>query len=110
LQTLAQSSLSTQYVQVLVQVTSTNGYNPTSDEVSFAFTNAGAFPAVQPGDDDWTAGSWATYPGPLYYAQVLVGPENDGIALSQGRWQAWLQISGGYPEVPVLQPFVLQIV
>jgi hypothetical protein len=109
LQTITQSALSTQFVQVLVMVTSANGYNPTSDDVSFAFTNASAFPAQSPGDGDWNAGSWATYPGPLYYAQILIGPENGGVMLSQGRWQAWLQISGGYPEVPVLQPFVLQV-
>jgi hypothetical protein len=109
MQTLTQSSLSTQYVQVLVQVTSTNNYNPTSDLVEFAFTNASAFPAQLPADEDWTSGSWDPYPGPLYYAQVLVGPANDGVVLSQGRWQAWVKLAS-YPEVPVLQPFLLQIV
>jgi hypothetical protein len=109
MQTLTQSALSTQNVQALVQVTSTNSYNPTSDTVSWAFTNASAFPAQVPGDDDWTAGTWVTYPGPLYYAEILVGPENGGVVLTQGRWQAWLMIED-FPEVPVLQPFVLQIV
>lgn len=109
MQTLTQSVLSTQNVQTLVQVTSTNGYNPTSDTVSFAFTNASAFPAQSPGDGDWDAGTWVTYPGPLYYAEILVGPANGGIVLTQGRWQCWVRIVD-FPEVPVLQPFVLQIV
>jgi hypothetical protein len=108
MQTLTQSALSTEFVQVLVSVTSTNAYDPTSDSVSFAFTSAGAFPAVQPGDGDWNAGVWVTYPGPLYYAQVLIGPENGGVVLSEGRWQAWLRVTDS-PAVPVRQPFVLQI-
>jgi hypothetical protein len=109
MQTITQSSLSTQNIQVLVQVTSTDGYNPTGDDVSFAFTNASAFPAQSPGDDDWNPGTWVTYPGNLFYAQVLVGPENDGVVLSQGSWQCWLRVQDS-PEIPVMQPFVLQIV
>ena len=109
MQTLTQSALSTQYVQVLVQVTSTNNYDPTNDDVEFAFTNASAFPAQLPTDEDWNAGSWDPYPGSLFYAQVLVGPANGGVALSQGRWQCWLRLTN-FPEVPVLQPLVLQIV
>ena len=109
MQTLTQSSLSTQYVQVLVQVTSTNNYDPTNDTVEFAFTNASAFPAQSPGDGDWNAGSWDPYPGSLYYAQILVGPANGGVVLTQGRWQCWLRLTN-YPEVPVLQPLVLQVV
>ena len=108
MQTLTQSALSTQYVQVLVQITSTNNYNPTNDTVEFAFTSASAFPAQLPADEDWNAGSWDPYPGSLFYAQILVGPQNGGIVLSQGRWQVWLKLSS-YPEVPVLQPLVLQI-
>jgi hypothetical protein len=108
-QTLTQSSLSTQFIQVLIQVTSTNNYDPTNDSVEFAFTNASAFPAVLPGDDDWNAGTWDPYPGSLFYAQILVGPANGGVALSPGRWQVWVKLAS-YPEVPVLQPLVLQIV
>lgn len=108
MQTLTQSSLSTEYVQTLVTVTAAQAYDPSRDTVSWAFTNAGAFPAQQPGGGDWTAGSWDVWPGPLYWAQVLVGPANGGLVLSQGRWQAWLKV-GDDPEVPVLQPFVLAI-
>lgn len=108
MQTLAQSVLSTQYQQTLVAVTSVSGdYDPTSDTVSWAFTNANAFPAVSP--SEWNAGSWVTYPGDQYWAQVLIGPANGGVVLATGLWQAFLKITDD-PEVPVLQPFLLQIV
>ena len=109
MQTLTQSVLSTQYQQTLVQVTSVSGYNPTSDAVSWAFTNASAYPQLPPGDDDWNPGEWVTYPGDQYWAQVLVGPANGGVALATGLWQAWLKITDD-PEVPVQTPFLLQIV
>jgi hypothetical protein len=108
-QTLTQSVLSTQYVQTLVQTVAAVAYDPTGDSVSFAFTNANAFPAQQPGDEDWNEGSWVTWPGSQYWAQILVGPANGGVVLSTGRWQAYLKVTDD-PEVPVLQPFVLQIV
>jgi hypothetical protein len=106
-QTITQSSLSTQYVQVLVQVTAAAPYDPSRDTVSWAFTPASAFPAQQPAT--WNPGSWDVWPGPLYYAQVLIGPANGGIVLSTGTWQSWVKISDD-PEIPVLQPFLLQIV
>jgi hypothetical protein len=107
-QTLTQSALSTQYVQTLIAVISVSGdYNPTADSVQWAFTNANAYPAVGPAD--WTDGSWVTYPGSQYWAQILIGPENGGVVLATGTWQAWLQITDS-PEVPVLTPFLLQIV
>ena len=106
MQTLSQSSLSTQYVQVLIRVTAAQPYDPSRDPVTFAFTNANAFPAQQP--SAWYPGTWDIWPGPLYYAQVLIGPQNGGIVLKQGRWQVWLKISDD-PEIPVLQPLVLQI-
>ena len=109
MQTLTQSSLSTQYVQVLVQVTAAAPYDPSRDSVAFAFTNASAFPAQVPGSGDWNPGEWDVWPGPLYYAQVLVGPANGGVVLSNGTWQCWLRVTDS-PEIPVLQPFLLQIV
>jgi hypothetical protein len=108
-QTLTQSVLSTQYQQTLVTVTSVDGYNPTSDAISWAFTNANAYPALSPGDDDWNPGSWVTYPGDQWWAQILVGPANGGVVLATGTWQAWLRITDS-PEVPVETPFLLQIV
>lgn len=107
MQTLTQSSLSTEYVQTLVRVTAAVPYDPSRDTLAWAFTNASAFPAQQP--SAWYPGTWDVWPGPLYYAQVLVGPANGGVVLSQGRWQAYLRVTDD-PEVPVLQPFVLQIV
>jgi len=107
--TLTQSALSTQYQQTLIAVTSVDGdYDPTSDTVSWAFTNATAYPQNPPSDDDWTDGSWVTYPNSQYWAQILVGPANDGVSLAVGLWQSYLKITDD-PEVPVLQPFLLQI-
>ena len=80
-------------------------YNPTGDTVQFAFTPAN-YPVTSP--SNWATGSWVTYPGPVYYAQCLVGPSNGGTALSIGTWQVWLMISDD-PEVPVLQPTLLTI-
>jgi hypothetical protein len=107
LQTLTQSSLSTEYVQTLVRVAAAVPYDPSRDALAWAFTNAAAFPAQQP--STWYPGTWDVWPGPLYYAQVLIGPANGGVVLSQGKWQCWLRVTDD-PEVPVLQPLVLQIV
>lgn len=107
MQTLTQSVLSTQYQQTLITVTSVDGYNPTSDTISWAFTNANAYPALSP--SAWNSGSWVTYPGDQWWAQVLIGPANGGVVLATGTWQSWLRITDS-PEVPVLQPFLLQIV
>ena len=109
MQTLTQSSLSTQYVQALVKVTAAAPYDPSRDPVAFAFTNSRAFPAEIPGPGDWHPGSWDVWPGPLYYAQVLVGPANGGVVLSTGTWQAWLRVTDD-PEIPVIQFCLLQIV
>jgi hypothetical protein len=101
------SVLSTQYVQVQVTARSPSSYNPTSDTVQFAFT-ALTYPETSPADEDWVSGSWATFPGPAYWAQCLVGPASGGTALSIGTYMGWVKITDS-PEVPVLQPFLLQI-
>lgn len=107
MQTLTQSVLSTQYVQTLIAVTSVSGdYDPTTDTIAWAFTSANAYPAVSP--SAWTDGEWITYPGDQWWAQILVGPAG-AVTLATGTWQAWVKISDS-PEVPVLQPFLLQIV
>lgn len=104
--TVSQSALSTQYVQVLVQAAGVSGpYNPTGDAVAFAFTPDSLPPAAP---SAWVTGSWVTYPGPQYWAQVLIGPANGGTILAAGAWQCWLKITDN-PEVPVLQPFLVQI-
>lgn len=104
--TITQSALSTQYVQVRVQAVSPAGvYDPTADTVAFAFTEA-APPFAGP--SAWNTGRWATYPGPQYWAQVLIGPANGGIVLAYGTWLGWVKITDN-PEIPVLQPFQIQI-
>jgi hypothetical protein len=108
LQTLTQSVLSTEPIQMLVQANSPDGpYDPTADAVQFAFTNANAYPATAP--TEWYAGSWVTYPGNQYWAQVLIGPANGGVALATGTWAVWIMITDN-PDVPVRQPLLLQIV
>ena len=105
--TISQSVLSTNDVQVPVGVQSAISYNPTGDTVQFAFTPL-TYPVTQPGSGDWHTGSWVTFPGPAYWAQALVGPANGGTALSLGTYQVWLKITDS-PEVPVLQPCLLTI-
>jgi hypothetical protein len=105
--TVTQSVLSTQMLQILVGVKSPSGYNPTSDVVQFAFTPL-TYPETSPTSGSWVTGSWTTFPGPAYWAQCLVGPANGGTALSLGTYQAWLKITDS-PEVPVLQPCLLTI-
>lgn len=102
---LAQSALSTQFVQVPVTVRSPAGYDPTADTVQFAFPPQ-EYPQGPP--VTWYPGTWVTYPGPAYWAQVLIGPANGGVALPVGSYLGWVKISDN-PEVPVLQPFTLQI-
>jgi hypothetical protein len=105
-QTLTQSVLSLEYVQVLVQVISPEGpYNPTADTVAFAFTNT-ITPAAEP--SVWNPGSWVTYPGNQYWAQILVGPGAGGVPLTTGLWAVWLKITDN-PDTPVRQPLLLQI-
>jgi hypothetical protein len=103
--TLSQSVLSTTYVQVGITVLSPSGYDPTGDVVQFAFTPA-TYPETSP--SVWYIGSWATFPGPSYWAQCLVGPANDGVSLAIGTYQAWVKIIDS-PEVPVIQQLVLEI-
>lgn len=103
----SQSVLSTAYVQVPVTAWGTAGgaYNPTGDAVAFAFTLAN-YPVTEP--SAWVTGSWVTFPGPAYWAQCLVGPQNGGTALSIGTYQVWVKVTDS-PEVPVMQPTLLKI-
>lgn len=103
----SQSVLSTAYVQIPVTAFGTAGgaYNPTGDVVQFAFTPA-SYPVTEP--SAWVTGTWATFPGPAYWAQCLVGPQNAATALTIGTWQVWLRITDN-PEIPVLQPSLLTI-
>lgn len=103
--TVTQSSLSTDYLQVLLSPS--DGSDPTYSNIEFAFTLE-TYPETQPTEDDWVTGSWAMAPGPRYWAQCLVGPENGGVALSIGLYQVWVKVLAN-PPVPVLQQVYLQI-
>ena len=103
-----QSVLSTQYVPIPVTMTTFSGAtgNPTGDPVAFSFTPV-TYPVTSP--TVWVAGTWATFPGPAYRAACLVGPGTAAAtALTIGTWQTWVKITDN-PEVPVLQPSLLQI-
>lgn len=103
--TISQSVLSTNYVQTPITITYPSGYDPTSDPVAFAFT-ALSYPTIEP--VTWYTGSWLTFPGPVYWAQCLVGPASGGVPLAIGTWQGWVKVTDS-PAVPVLQPFLLKI-
>lgn len=105
--TVTQSVLSTQLVQIQITVRSPSSYDPTGDAVAMAFTPQ-TYPETSPTSGSWVTGSWATFPGPAYWAQALVGPANGGTALSLGTYQVWVRITDD-PEVPVLQPCLLTI-
>jgi hypothetical protein len=107
--TLTQSVLSTQFIQI--QVTARSGtatsYDPTGDTVAMAFTPL-TYPETSPASGSWVTGSWQTFPGPAYWAEALVGPANGGTALALGTYQVWVKVTDS-PEVPVLQPCLLTI-
>lgn len=111
--TLTQSVLSTKFLQVQVEaILAGQPYNPTGDTVQFAFT-ALTVPVTNPGGGAWQSGQWETdnspdYPAPVYWAGILVGPANSGIALTAGSWSVWTKITDD-PEVPVEQPAILII-
>jgi hypothetical protein len=89
------NSLSTEYVQVSVQVQVGGTIaNPTGDTVQFAFVPGSAYPVT------WYAGSWITTVQGDFIAQCLVGPENSGVVLAPGMYTVWVQITDS-PEVPI---------
>lgn len=99
---LAISAIGTQYVQVPVY--NTEGIDPTSDVVEFAFI--GPFSTTpQAGDNPpttntvWTQGTWDA--GTPYTARILVGPNDGQIALATGSYQVYVQIQDS-PETPCL--------
>ena len=105
--TISQSSLSTNEVQVPVTIQTPDGYDPTGAEVLFAFTPL-TYPVTQPASEDWVTGSWVTFPGPAYWAECTVGPANGGVVLAIGTWTGWVKVVD--PAVtPVEQNFLLKI-
>jgi hypothetical protein len=93
------SQLSTENIGVTVQATTAGTtYNPTGDEVQFAFiTGYGSAPT----SGQWVTGSWTTTNNPLYpyMALCLIGPSGT-TALTSGNYTVWLKITDN-PEIPV---------
>jgi hypothetical protein len=99
---LAISSQSTIYVQVPVY--NTEGIDPTSDKVEFAFigpfgTTPQAGDAPPTPETVWTQGTWDA--GTPYTCRLLVGPDAGQITLTVGSYQVWVRITDA-PERPVL--------
>lgn len=85
------SALSTTYVRATVSATE-NGQqaDPTSGQVSFAFTANDVVPA----SGDWNTGSWDTALTGEYLAQCLVGPSGT-VTLAAGSYDVWVKVSRG---------------
>lgn len=97
------NSLSTEMVQVPVQVTQAGvPYNPTGDVVQFAFVVGSSYPAT------WYQGSWTTNLQGIYIAQCLVGPANSGVVLLPATYVVWIKITDN-PEIPVRSAGSIQI-
>lgn len=99
---LSQSSLSLQYVNVLITAV---GGNPSEDTVQMAFTRTG-----NPGSGDWNDASWAdqgNLPTTQAIAQCLVGPAGT-VTLPVGTYKIWVRLLDS-PEVPVLPAGTLAI-
>ena len=107
--TISQSILSTNLIQVPVTIQSPASYNPSSDVLAFAFTPL-TYPVTDPTSEDWVTApcSWAVFPGPSYWAQCLVGPANSGVSLAIGTYTGFVKIVDS-PAVPVVQAFLLKI-
>lgn len=108
---ITRSVLDTEYLPFPVSLeVDGQPYNPTGDTVQFAFMPTTPAPAADPGPSDWHAGSWDTVAPATYNAQVLVGPQNGGVVLTQGvEYYVWIRITDS-PEVVVRKVDVLQIV
>jgi hypothetical protein len=105
--TISQSVLSTNYVQVPITIQSPDAYDPSGDVVQFAFTEF-SYPVIEPVTWYTDQCSWATFPGPAYWAQCLVGPANGGVSLAIGTYTGWVKITDS-SAVPVSQTFLLKI-
>lgn len=106
---ITRSVLDTEYLPFSVELeVDGQPYNPTGDVVQFAFMPAP--PSADPAPGDWHAGSWDTVAPGKYNAQVLVGPDNGGVALTKGlAYKVWIRIADS-PEIVVYEADVLQIV
>jgi hypothetical protein len=85
---------SLEYVQCVVQVSAGNeAYNPTADEVQFAFVQGSSYPST------WYTGSWTQNLQSQYVAQCLIGPAGT-VTLTPAQWTVWVKITDD-PEIPI---------
>lgn len=96
---LTLSTLSLEYVRVLVSATSSgSAVNPTSDTVTMAFVAEGTAPV----SGDFKAATWetdSTTTPATYFARCLIGPTGT-LALTAGIYDAYVKVTDS-PEVPV---------
>ena len=100
--TLTQLASSTEPVQIQVKATSDgSSYDPTGDLVYIAFVAEGGT-EPSPSGSQWNAATWEVDPGdpPTYWASILVGPLNGGIALTAGTYICYVKVTDN-PAVPV---------
>jgi len=102
--TLTQLAVSTEPVQLRVQASSGGSpYDPSADPVAIAFvpvTSPSSSP--DPTDMEWHTASWEVDAGPVYWASILVGPLNGGVALAVGSYIVTVKVTDN-PAVPVKQ-------
>jgi len=100
--TLTQLASSTEPVQIQVRaIAGGSPYDPSGDPVAVAFVLQGG-PEPSPASSGWNAATWEVDPGnpPSYWASVLVGPLNGGIALTAGTYVGYVKVTDN-PAVPV---------
>ena len=109
--TLTQLAVSTEPIQLQVVATADGApYNPTADPVAVAFVPVASPPASpDPTSGEWNTASWETDPGGTYWASILVGPLNGGVALAAGSYLCVVKVTDS-PAVPVKAGAYLTIV
>jgi hypothetical protein len=109
--TLTQLASSTEPVQIQVRATANGSvYDPSGDPVAVAFVLQGG-PEPSPSGSGWNPATWEVDPGnpPSYWASVLVGPLNGGIALAAGTYVAYVRVTDN-PAVPVKAGCYLNVI
>ena len=109
--TLTQLATSTEPIQLQVVATA-NGlpYSPVADSVAIAFVPVTSPPSSEdPTSGEWNAATWETDPGPTFWASILVGPLNGGVALAVGSYICVVKVTDNQA-VPVKPGAYLTIV
>lgn len=100
--TLTQLATSTEPIQLQVEAFQGGSrYNPSGDPVAIAILpDTSPEPAF--GSPSWNTASWEVDPGdpPTYWASLLVGPLNGGLALTAGTYVVYLRVTDS-PAVPI---------